>query len=233
MFRRPIKKIPILLSSLAAGILIHGIAADQTAKKTPTPIHRWTRGASLQTARSASCAVALADGRMIVPGGSGESGPLASVEQSLPGGDFVDVQPMREARADHSCALLQDGLLLVAGGTTNGGGATNSAELFSADDNQWTAAGSMSTGRAGATATTLKDGRVLIAGGRTATGVSNTLEVFDPKTQRFTTLSAMLTSPRADHAAAASGTAVCSSRAARTARGPWIASMCSIPSRAR
>src|SRR4051812_5366213 len=112
----------IVLSTLAAAIVIHGIAADQAAKKNLTPLHQWTRGASLQSPRAASCAVALADGRIIVAGGNGDAGALTSVEVGSAQGDFAAVQPMGDARADHACVLLQNGLLLVAGGATSGGG---------------------------------------------------------------------------------------------------------------
>src|SRR4051794_26344694 len=180
----------IVLGALAAAIIIHGIAADKETKKNIAPLHQWKRGASLQSPRAASCAVALADGRIVVAGGSDETGALNSVEVGAVQGDFAAAQAMGEARADHACVVLQNGLLLVAGGSTSGGGITNSAELYDADANKWTAAGPMSAARAGATATLLKDGRVLITGGRTAGAVSNTVEIFDPETSRFTALHA-------------------------------------------
>ncbi|MEM7308529.1 MAG: kelch repeat-containing protein [Planctomycetota bacterium] len=62
------------------------------------------------------------------------------------------------------------------------------------------------TARQGHTATTLPDGRVLIVGGDEPdmAGVLtalDTMEVFDPQTQRFTALSSTLTAPRSTHTA--------------------------------
>src|SRR6184192_4414802 len=108
---------------------------------------------------------------------------------------------MNSPRSHQSCAVLQDGRVLVAGGTTSGGGITNSAEIYDPSADSWSQAGLMNDARSGATTSVLNDGRVLIAGGQNSGGASNTLEIFDPNSGNFSNAGTM-SSPRQDHAAA-------------------------------
>lgn len=62
-------------------------------------------------------------------------------------------------------------------------------------------AGSLSLGRAQHTATLLGNGKVLIAGGNTPAGITNTAELYDPATDRFTPLPTTLVTPRSNHTA--------------------------------
>lgn len=62
-------------------------------------------------------------------------------------------------------------------------------------------AGPLALGRARHSATLLVDGKVLVTGGSTAAGASNNAELYDPATNRFTTLPTPMQAARFDHTA--------------------------------
>ena len=153
--------------------------------------------------RGGACVVALPDGRFLITGGRGDTGALASSE-FLNG---AEIAPMNYAHSDHVCAVLPNGNVLVAGGHTAGGGITNAAEIYDVAANQWASAGPMMSARAHASASVLKSGKVVVAGGEVSGGPSNTvpsnsIEIFDPATSRFSA-AGTLSTPRVGHGAAA------------------------------
>jgi len=107
------------------------------------------------------------------------------------------------SRVFYSATLLQDGTVLIAGGFPSFG-PTNTAEIFHPNTNTFTATrGTMHEARALHTATLLADGTVLIAGGITTDEgvVTNTAELYDPVTKKFTKLSGKLPGRMAGHTA--------------------------------
>ncbi|HEU4385559.1 MAG TPA: kelch repeat-containing protein [Anaeromyxobacteraceae bacterium] len=101
-----------------------------------------------------------------------------------------------------TATALGDGSVLAAGGNFPG---IPAAERYDPASGQWTAVGSMATGRRGHTATRLADGRVLIAGGIACCDVngevlSGTAEIYDPASGGFQPTGSMATA-RALHAA--------------------------------
>jgi hypothetical protein len=142
--------------------------------------------ASLSTARSCAAAVRLGTGQVLVAGGRGAGGTLASAELYDPAADaFRPVGDLLEARQGATATLLLDGRVLLAGGTSTAAGQAAplaSAELYepAADGGMgaFSAAGTMAVARAQHTATLLADGRVLLAGGQP--GDEPSAELFDP-----------------------------------------------------
>jgi hypothetical protein len=97
---------------------------------------------------------------------------------------------MHEARLAHTATLLNDGRVLIAGG--RGATVTASAEIYDPRTNTFVGAGNLNLARYKHTAALLPDGRVLIAGGsdsRDWNGTTNSAEIYDPRTQKFTATS--------------------------------------------
>src|SRR5260370_22068806 len=109
----------------------------------------------------------LPDGRWLLLGGQGKSGPLSTavVENPRTNSATTLTIGMIFPRAWHSATLLSDGRVLIVGGTGSNKGIVETAELF---DPNSTTAGTTVAGllpRKHHTATLLTDGRVLVAGG--------------------------------------------------------------------
>ena len=146
---------------------------------------------SMQTARGDHTATLLSDGRVLIAGGSGDSGQgnRAQAEIYDPStGKFSVTGTMRTARSGAMAVLLHDGRVLIAGGFRGGTppGPMASAELYNPATGKFSPTGSMSSARMYATATLLPDGRVLIAGGWDSSGSSiAAAELYDPATGIF------------------------------------------------
>jgi Bacterial Ig-like domain (group 3)/MBG domain (YGX type)/Kelch motif len=193
--QRAIKFILCLLGLvLCVGLLLKGSIAL-------VPSGTWAPSGTMSEARSGASAVLLQDSRVLVTGGEGASGTLVSAELFDSGGSFFGAAPMYVPRSKHASIVLQDGRVLVVGGSTNGGGATNAAEIYDPMNDSWTNLSGMTEARFGHTASLLKDGRVLIAGGESSSTVSNTIELFNPDTNTFS-FAGVLSSQRKAHAAA-------------------------------
>jgi hypothetical protein len=176
-----------------------------TRATTPLP--------NLSLPRASHRAVRLADGRVLITGGSTTGGVVtATCEFFDPAtATFVPAPSMTAPRAGHAMTLLDDGRVLVSGGVAdwqNAGTAfiaalntaQNTAEVFDPTANAWTLlAPLMASKRLGHSQTKLQDGRVLVTsgirggygganpwGGGQIPQYTNTCEIFDPATNTFT-----------------------------------------------
>ena len=172
-------------------------------------------GGPMSDRRYLHTATLLADGRVLIAGGSGCPGgatpcvDLATAEIYDPTSKtFSPTGSMSTARSQHTATLLPNGKVLIAGGsiavgTTHTTLAT--AESFDPQTGSFTPTGPMNTPREDYTATLLPDGKVLIAAGvcasATPTVWPNTAEIYDPGTGGFTLLTATLTYEREGHTA--------------------------------
>lgn len=156
----------------------------------------FTAVSSMNSARSEHTATALTDGRVLVAGGKGIGGTLASVEVlNAAGSAWIALPPMLSARTNHTATRLPDGRVLVAGGAL--ANALSTAEVFDPVSNSWSAVSAMSNARTRHTATLLPDGRVLLIGGEDVAPM-NSAEVFDATTSLWSVLPAM-SAPRSSH----------------------------------
>lgn len=150
----------------------------------------WTTVTDMLQARAYPMAVELADGSVLVAGGSRNGQPLDTTERYNPdNGTWVASGRLNLPRTQGTLTLLPDGRVLAAGGgieAAPGWISTASTEIFDPATNQWSIAAPMSVARAIHTATLLKDGEVLVTGGATtyhgSTGsVTARAEIFDPR----------------------------------------------------
>lgn len=125
----------------------------------------FTATGNLTLKRHKHDATLLADGRVLIVGGSDERdgrGAYQNAEVFNPSnGTFIAVGNMNASRykLQGTTILLQNGKVLIAGGS-------NRAEIFDPATNTFSfAGGDMGTPRLFATATLLKNGQVLITGG--------------------------------------------------------------------
>lgn len=167
----------------------------------------WRATGALLEARIAQTATLLGDGEVLVAGGRGATGALASVERYSPLDEtFTATGAMAASRWSHTATLLLDGRVLVTGGFTglaagNAQAVTDTAEVYDPSTGAWSATAALGTRRALHAAALLPDGRVLVAGGRTCTGPppatcdftfrTDSAELYDPATGTFTPTGSM------------------------------------------
>jgi hypothetical protein len=155
--------------------------------------------------RESHTATLLADGRVLIAGGTREvgggdptrrnaKGPIDGAELYQPTtGTFAPTGSMTVPRIDHTATLLVDGRVLITGGYTWSAVAAQgmptvlaSAELYDPATGIFTPTGSMQTARTGAMATRLTDNRVLIFGGTGDDSADvSTSAIYDPATGTF------------------------------------------------
>jgi len=120
--------------------------------------------------RASVCSVRMADGRVLMAGGTGPLGSLNSVELYGTDGAFTKAAPLLQPRANSACATLTDGRVLITGGSDRDQ-ALRSAEVYDPATDSWSSAGNMSVARSGHTATLTASGAVLLVGGESTGAV--------------------------------------------------------------
>jgi hypothetical protein len=164
----------------------------------------WTSLPPMATARSGHTATLLADGRVLIAGGTnGVETASAEIFDRATNG-WSPTGPMATARRGHTATLLEDGTVLVVGGLYKVEGVATylrSAELYVPRTGTWLPAPALATERAYHSATPLPGGRVLVAGG-TNLGDLDSAEIYDAATGTWTA-AGKLSVRRYDHAAVA------------------------------
>jgi hypothetical protein len=200
-------------------LLVGGGVVSQAEGESPPPLataelYDPTTGTSALTGPLAAGRVmhatsALPDGGALVTGGSESNVSLASAERYDPAtGTFTPTGAMTAARALHTSTATPDGSVIVTGGLAGGTNPdaepvlTDTIERYDPATATFSAAGTLTTPRAGHTATLLPDGRILIVGGITAAGATlASAEVYDPATGVSTPTGSLATA-RGLHSAA-------------------------------
>ncbi len=144
---------------------------------------------ALAQARALASVTALADGRVLVAGGSGSSNANATAELFDPRtGIFSTVGSMNTPRYAHAAVRLLSGQLLLAGGSYGGwnGGALSGSELFDPASQRFTPTGSMARERLQPSLLLLQSGEVLAIGGMDRSGNPvGEIELYDPAAQAW------------------------------------------------
>ena len=172
--------VPLLLLSATCQVCI----AQSAGTFTPT--------GHLTTKRVFPTATLLTNGKVLVAGGGGDSGQLATAELYDPAaGTFTATGSMITFRGGHTATPLPDGRVLITGGSPF----FASAELYDPSTETFITTGPMIARRILHTATLLSTGKVLIAGGYDPQtdpfSVGGTVELYDPLTGIFTATGSM------------------------------------------
>jgi hypothetical protein len=154
----------------------------------PSPIH----------VRDGAVVAPLADGRVLLAGGSYDDKDRKTTELFDPATRRWTAGPsMRRPRTRFQAVTLRDGRVLVVGGE---GGKPSSAEVFDPGRQRWTVTGPPPLAAFGSSPLiVLRDGRVLAAGGAAEMSgqPSPSAEIFDPATNEWSAAADMIR-PRAD-----------------------------------
>jgi hypothetical protein len=155
-------------------------------------------------------ATVLQNGQVLLTGGrtgTGTGQVSQTAELYNPAtGTFTATGSMTTPRWNHTATLLNNGSVLIAGGRTTAGTYLDTAEIYNPTTAAFTAVpGTMSSPREAHTATLLDDGTVLLVGGGDASSgfltVTASADIYDPKTNTLTPLTASLSVARAYHTA--------------------------------
>jgi hypothetical protein len=144
-----------------------------------------TPGIALGVPRFWHTATLLADGRVMLIGGSwARDQYLAQVDIVDPvTGQTSRAAPLHTPRHDHFATLLQDGRVLVISGGTIGSQPAMDAEVYDPVTDTWTVIPPLLSHGDLLAAALMKDGRVLVVGGNRG---GRNVEIFDPKTNTWT-----------------------------------------------
>src|SRR4029077_4832621 len=157
-------------------------------------------GGTLGTPRYGAAAALLADGRVLIAGGTGASGTLPGAEIYNPATDtFAPTGSLATARTGAAATLLSAGTVIVIGGSADGTTALRTVESFDPTANS--GAGAFSTPNNGTglnaarfvnVAAFLANGKILVAGGNGGSGALNSAELYDPTANTSSALTATL-----------------------------------------
>ncbi len=175
-------------------------ASSSAPSATSAPLAMFAATGSLATGRAGHTATLLASGRVLVAGGLGATGSLASAESYDPAsGLWTATASLAAGRAWHTATLLASGRVLAAGGES-GGSSLATAEIHDPSTGTWAPAGSLAGARARHAALLLPDGRVLVVGGVAGGVALASVEVFDPAVGTWSATGALAVG-RSRHAA--------------------------------
>ncbi len=185
--------------------LVIGMPACPSTNEAPEAVsvapNTLTMIGSMTTPRSGHTATLLASGKVLITGGQGTGGFLASAELFDPATrKFSPTASMAFKRAGHTATVLPNGSVLIVGGLHE----RDRAEIYDPLRATFIPTAGLITKRVDHTATLLPSGKVLIVGGSTTGTAERPLasaELYDPSTGRFTAVGNMKVT-RTAHAAA-------------------------------
>jgi len=168
---------------------------------------QWSALSSMKQPRYGARACALADGRVLVAGGSCGECYLNSVELLDPEtGKWTSLPSMGAMYCQFAMGQLQDGRIVVAGGCTSGQPGTNfrKAEAFDLGTRKWSWLPDMQMQRAYCAGCVDSRGKLIVCGGEDGNGPTNSCEYYDPEINSWVVMPPMNTA-RAGHTVCRAG----------------------------
>ena len=162
----------------------------------------FTATGSLAATRVGQTTTNLADGSVLVAGGTSTSAPAEVY--SAGSGTWTTTSAMQSTRSHHTATLLADGRVLLIGGF-DGASQLVTAEIYDPSTQSFSATtGTMMHARQNHSATLRPDGRVLVLGGyNTSDNLLASAEIWDQSTGSFTSTSSTLVTARQNATATA------------------------------
>ncbi len=161
---------------------------------------QWNATGALNTARVLHTSTLLANGKVLIVGGTSPAGATAELYDPVTG-NWTATGNLNTPRHNHIALRLLSGKVLVAGGQGTDRKNLSSAELYDPATGVWTPTGTMNAARELPSATILPSGKVLLAGGEAADDtVGNTAELYDPSTGSWS-LTGTMNAAREGHTA--------------------------------
>lgn len=178
--------------TLGTGQVLVRTDGSKQARLYDPVANAWLPGGEQTTQRRLPSMTLLADGKVLVAGGTGAGGVrLNTAELYDPAtGTWTPTGSMSVGRSAHTAVRLYDGRVLVASGFS-GSGEVPVAELYNPATGTWSLAAPPLVPRHYASMTLLPDGRVLLAGGFSGVGVTNHAELYDPTSNTWTATGAL------------------------------------------
>ncbi|CAF4534019.1 unnamed protein product [Rotaria socialis] len=125
----------------------------------------WTLTGRINAGRSSHTSTLLANGKVLIAGGSDFSDTLNSAElYDSSSGTWALTNSLNVGRWGHTASILTNGQVLGSGGS-NGSSVMASAELFDPPTGIWTITGGLNVRRWDHTSSLLTNGKVLVAAG--------------------------------------------------------------------
>jgi|GEM_PF-2346456 len=168
----------IMLTLLLLPVQIAATASNNSA----TTNYSWTPTGSMITPRFSATTTVLANGKVLVAGGTDGENVIATTELYDPAtGSWSLTGSLNSPRASHFAALLPNGKVLVGGGTFERE-IYASTEIYDPSTGSWSFAAPTEIPLYDTTATTLPNGKVLVAGAGLERGPQ---ELYDPTTNSW------------------------------------------------
>jgi N-acetylneuraminic acid mutarotase len=163
----------------------------------------WTVTGPMNNSRTMHTGTLLADGRVLVAGGYDDSNysyAVSSAELYDPATEkWIVAGSLNTSRNKHTATLLPNGNVLITGGTGNSFPyILSSTELFSPTTETWSFTSPMNNARQDHTSSLLPNGMVLVVAGQGEgsfghSGVTNTAELYDSVTGKWTLTGTLIT----------------------------------------